>query len=89
MTTSAEAQVADIAHQTVESVASTAAPPVQAEPKKTKRPRLDTSVKYQKRVETLQAKIDKLSEENKRLKDQYRQLKSSYSRVHRIPKKQD
>lgn len=84
---SAEAQVQDTAPQTVESVASTAAPPqLQEERKRPKRVRTDSAAKMQKRLESLTSKVEKLTEENKKLKEEYRKIKSSYSRVHRIPK---
>lgn len=84
---SAEAQVQDTAPQTVESVASTAAPPqLQEERKKPKRTRTEPMAKIQKRLDTLMTKVQKLTEENKRLKEEYRKMKSSYTRVHRIPK---
>lgn len=82
MTTSAEAVV----QHTVESVASTAAPP-QPEDRSSKPKRArDPASKITKRMESLQKKVDKLTEENKKLKEEQRRLKSSYSRISRIPK---
>lgn len=76
-----------VVQQTVESVASTAAPPQQAETTaKPKRARADSATKVQKKLESMQKKIDKLTEENKKLKEEHKKIKSSYSRIHRIPK---
>lgn len=90
MPTSAEGQVQDVAPNTVESVASTAAdPPTREQPPKVTRRKVrpESSSKLMKRIESLQGKIEKLTECNKKLKEEQKRLKASYSRVHRIPKR--
>ena len=57
-------------------------------PKKASRPKkpLIVPTKVQKKLDTLQAKIDKLSADNKALKDHISHLKTSNTRIRRIPK---
>ena len=87
MPTSAEAQMHD-ANPAVESVASTAAPEHRDSPKVKvpRKPRQESSVKMKKRIEMLENKIERLTQQNKKLKEEYKILKSSCSRVHRIPR---
>lgn len=44
--------------------------------------------KAQKRLEVLQSKVEKLSNDNKALKKQLADIKSAHSRIRRIPKPQ-
>lgn len=87
MPTSAEAQMHDT-NPAVESVASTAAPEHREvlKVKTPKKPRQESSTKMKKRIEMLENKIERLTQQNKKLKEDYKVLKSSCSRVHRIPR---
>lgn len=53
---------------------------------KPRKPQAPLPAKVQKRLDVLEARNTKLSEDNKRLKQTMAELKSSNSRIRRIPK---
>jgi len=87
MTTSVDAHIEGGGILATESVASTAPPEQQLVTKPAKRERPLSADKLRKRIDALQVKVEKLTAENKALKDQQKRLKSSYSRIHKIPKR--
>ena len=62
---------------------SATAPPA---PVKRKRASAPISTKVQKRLDSLLAKVEKLTKENKVLKEERKTVRAANSRIHRIPK---
>jgi len=61
----------------------TAPPPA---PVKRKRASAPIPTKVQKRLDSLLAKVEKLTKENKVLKEERKTVRAANSRIHRIPK---
>jgi hypothetical protein len=76
-------QTTPLANHSKSEESTTAQPPA---PIKKKRASAPLPVKIQKRIDSLNAKVEKLTKENKVLKEERKKVKSASTRIHRIPK---
>lgn len=84
MSTTDAIQTPPPANQTTSEASATAPPPPMKGKRKSAMDNLPKRV--QKRLDTLLAKVEKLSEENKRLKAENKVKRAANTRIHRIPK---